>query len=137
MTYFVAYPKIQYTIAKVKYFQEEGHNAPPGFRKELLDNEHVGRIMETLVVRKSLYDLIGKYRTDLTTAEDVEWYARANDMNIPMAIIPKVLLHKRIHNANISLNASENNRNLLKALRLSINRKRNKECTHAQGSKTN
>ncbi len=73
----------------------------------------------------------------LTTAEDVKWYARANDMNIPMAIIPKVLLNKRIHNANISLNVSENNRKLLKALSQSINRKRNRESSHAQGSKKN
>jgi glycosyltransferase involved in cell wall biosynthesis len=124
VNYLIDHPKVQYTIAKVKFFLEPGHSPPSGFRKELLENDHIGRIMETLVVRKSLFDVIGKFRTDLTTAEDVDWYARANDQGIPMAIVPKVLLHKRVHDANLSLYTLENNRNLLKALRQSIKRKR-------------
>jgi glycosyltransferase involved in cell wall biosynthesis len=124
VNYLIDHPKIQYTIAKVKFFLEPGHSPPSGFRKELLENCHIGRIMETLVVRKSLFDVIGKFRTDLTTAEDVDWYARANDQGIPMSIIPKVLLHKRVHDTNLSLYTLENNRNLLKALRQSIKRKR-------------
>lgn len=127
VNYLIDHPKIQYTIAKVKFFLEPGHSPPSGFRKELLGNDHIGRIMETLVVRKSLFDVIGKFRTDLTTAEDVDWYARANDNGVPMAIIPKVLLYKRVHDANISLNVLVNNRNLLKALRQSIDRKRNRK----------
>lgn len=127
VNYLIDHPKIQYTIAKVKFFLEPGHSPPSGFRKELLENDHIGRIMETLVVRKSLFDVIGKFRTDLTTAEDVDWYARANDNGVPMAIIPKVLLYKRVHDANISLNVLVNNRNLLKALRQSIDRKRNRK----------
>jgi len=124
VNYLIDHPKIQYTIAKVKFFLEPGHSPPSGFRKELLENDHIGRIMETLVVRKSLFDVIGKFRTDLTTAEDVDWYARANDQGIPMAIVPQVLLLKRVHDTNLSLNTLENNRNLLKALRQSVKRKR-------------
>jgi glycosyltransferase involved in cell wall biosynthesis len=131
VNYLIDHPKVQYTIAKVKFFLEPGHSPPSGFRKELLENDHIGRIMETLVVRKSLFDVIGKFRTDLTTAEDVDWYARANDQGIPMAIVPKVLLHKRVHDANLSLYTLENNRNLLKALRKSIKRK------HGQASEKN
>ncbi len=118
------HPEIQYTIARVKFFLEADCNIPLGFRKELLENDHVGRIMETLVVRKSLFDAIGKFKPELSTAEDVDWYSRANDLKIPMAIIPKVLLHKRIHGTNISLNVDANNQNLLKALRQSVLRKK-------------
>lgn len=129
VNYLVNNPEIQYTIARVKFFLEPGCRIPPGFRKELLENDHVGRIMETLVARRSLFDLIGKFNPDLTTAEDVDWFARANDKDVPMTIIPKVLLHKRVHDTNLSMNVPTNNRDLLKALRRSIARKREREAT--------
>jgi len=116
-------PEIQYTVARMKFFLEQDQPIPAGFRPELLQGDHVGRVMETLVVRKSLFDDIGLFRTDLSTAEDVEWFSRANDHGIEMTVIPKVLLHKRVHNSNSSMTV-ENNRNLLKALRQSVHRKR-------------
>ncbi len=122
--YLLENPEVQYTIAKFIYFLEPGTISPAGFRKELLKGEHVGRIMETLVARKSVFEKVGKFDTGLNTAEDVDWYSRANDLQIPMAIIPRVLLHKRIHGRNISLNVDENNQNLLNALRQSVHRKK-------------
>ncbi len=124
VVYLLENPEVQYTIAKVKFFLEPGTIPPIGFRKELLEGEHVGRIMETLVARKSVLEEVGKFDTQLNTAEDVDWYSRANDLQIPMAIIPRVLLHKRIHGRNISLNVDANNQNLLKALRRSVHRKK-------------
>ncbi len=121
--YMIQHPEVQYTIAKFIYFLEPGSVSPAGFRKELLKGEHVGRIMETLVARKSVFEEVGKFDTQLNTAEDVDWYSRASDQQIPMAVIPKVLLHKRIHGTNISLNVDANNQNLLKALRQSVHRK--------------
>ena len=100
--YLLENPEVQYTIAKFIYFLEPGTISPAGFRKELLKGEHVGRIMETLVARKSVFEKVGKFDTGLNIAGDVDWYSRANDLQIPMAIIPRVLLHKRIHGRNIS-----------------------------------
>jgi glycosyltransferase involved in cell wall biosynthesis len=124
MSYMLDNPAIQYTISKIRYFLEPGATLPSGFRKSLLKETPVGRIMETLVARKEVFDGVGKFNTNLSTAEDVDWYARAADANIPMAIMPNVLLHKRIHGENISLDVSKNNQNLLKALRLSVRRKK-------------
>lgn len=125
VNYMVNHLEIQYTIARVKFFLEPGCPIPPGFRQELLENDHVGRIMETLVARKPLFDVIGKFDPDLTISEDVDWFARASDANVPMAVIPKVLLLKRVHDANLSLNAWLGHQDLLKALKKSIERKRN------------
>ena len=122
--YLLEHPEIHYVIARVQFFIEPGCAIPSGFRKELLEQDHVGRVPETLVARKRLFDTIGKFDPRLSTAEDVDWFARAHDCGVPMAVIPKVLLHKRIHDTNISLNVPENNRNLLQALKQSIDRKR-------------
>jgi glycosyltransferase involved in cell wall biosynthesis len=124
VNYLMEHPEIQYTIAMVKFFLEPGHEIPLGFKKEILQGQHVGRIMETLVARKSLFDAIGGFDSEMALAEDADWYARANDHKVPMAIIPEVLLHKRVHNANASSDAQTSNRELLKALKRSIERKK-------------
>lgn len=124
MSHLIAHPGIAYTIARVKFFLEDKNSIPAGFRPELLEGDHVGRIMETLVARKPVFELVGNFDTSLSTAEDVDWYSRAADRGVPMAVMPNVLLHKRVHDANLSINTLTNNQNLLKALRKSIRRKR-------------
>jgi glycosyltransferase involved in cell wall biosynthesis len=127
VNYLVEHPEIQYSVAKVKFFLEEGHSIPPGFRPELLEGEHMGYIMETLVARKTLFEVIGQLNERFSVAEDVDWFARAKDNKIPVAAIPEVLLHKRVHDTNLSLTSSVNNQNLLKILRTSIERKRHQQ----------
>lgn len=122
--YMIAHPEIEYVVAKVEFFLESGHLPPPGFRRELLQGSFVGKIMETLVVKKSLFSKIGLFSVDFNVGEDVDWFARANDAKIPMKTIDRVLLHKRVHDTNLSLNSKDNNKNLLTILRKSIERKR-------------
>lgn len=128
MSHMLAHPEIQYTVAKVKFFLEPGCSIPPGFRKELLENDHVGHIMETLVARRALFEAIGKFDPSLTISEDVDWFARAIDNDIPMTVLPRVLLLKRVHEVNLSLTTPAGHQYLLKALRRSIARKHNQEC---------
>jgi len=120
----VEQPEIQYTNTLMKYFLEPGHSIPRGFKTDLLQGAHTGRIMETLVARKSVFDIVGGFDGDMALAEDADWYARANDLKIPMAVIPAILLHKRIHNRNASADAATSNHELLKALKRSIARKK-------------
>lgn len=115
---------VQYVTGRVKFFAESGCPLPYGFRKELLDGDHVGHIMETLVARRTLFNRVGLFDRSLTTAEDVDWFNRARQMGIPTAVTPSVVLHKRIHGGNSSLNVVENNANLLRVLRNSMARKR-------------
>jgi len=122
--FLVEHPRVEYVTGRVKFFIEPGCPIPYGFRKELLDGDHVGHIMETLVARRTLFDRVGVFDCSLTTAEDVDWFNRARQMGIPTAATPAVVLHKRVHGGNSSLNVAENNANLLRVLRNSVARKR-------------
>jgi glycosyltransferase involved in cell wall biosynthesis len=126
VNYLLEHPDIQYTIAMMKYFREPGHEIPQGFRTELLERPHVGRIMETLLARRSLFAAIGGFDSAMALAEDADWYARASDGGVPMAVIPEVLLHKRLHDRNAASDAQTSCRELLKALKRSIDRKKNR-----------
>ena len=83
-------PEVQYTLARVKYFLEPGIDAPLGFRKELLVDDHVGYMMETLVARRALFDVVGRFNPDVSTAEDVDWFSRAKDHGVTSMTLPQV-----------------------------------------------
>ena len=129
VSYMQTHREVEYTIARVKFVLQPGFSVPPGFRRELLEGDHVGQLMETLVVWKSLFTRIGKFDPNLRTAEDADWYARANDARVPRAVLPQVLLIKRVHDENTSLNDPVGNQNLLTALKRSVDRKRSQEAT--------
>jgi glycosyltransferase involved in cell wall biosynthesis len=120
--YLVDDPSLQYVISRFKFFLEPGFAVPVGFKKELLEGDHLGRIPGTLLARRSLFDEVGVFNTDIAIAADVDWFVRAKDQGIPMGIVPEVLLHKRVHDANLSSNAEKNNQELLALLRQSISR---------------
>lgn len=117
-------PAVQFVTAHVKYFLEPGAAIPAGFRRELLDQEPVAHIMETLLARRAAFERVGLFDPALSTGEDVDWFARAKDWGVASAVVPRVLLHKRVHDENASLTTAENDRNLLLALKRSLERKR-------------
>lgn len=113
-------PKIQYVNALVKLFLEPGCALRIGYTEKSLNRAMVGRTPGTLVARKSVFDRIGRFSPDFVIGCDVEWFTRAKDNNIPMAIIPKVLLYKRLHNNNLSGSVHVNRQELFKILKKSI-----------------
>lgn len=125
--YMMNNPEIMFTNSLIKYFLEPGSEIPRGFRIELLEGSHPARIMENLVVRKEAFEKVGLFNTELSTAEDVDWYSRAQDLGVSNHLIDEVLLKKRIHGYNTSMNTAVNNMNLMKVLRSTLKRKRASE----------
>ena len=80
--------------------------------------------METLLTRREVFEIVGRFDVNYTTAEDVDWFARAKDLGLPMGSIPEALVYKRVHGANSSLTDSLNTRCVLRALRESIQRRK-------------
>jgi glycosyltransferase involved in cell wall biosynthesis len=120
----LAHPDCQYVVCRIRPFLEPGDKPPPGFRMELLQQEPPAYIMETLVVRKSVFAQVGLFNPELRTAEDVDWFARVFDHGIIGHVCDEVLVHKRIHQDNSSITDCESNRWIMSALRQSILRKR-------------
>lgn len=122
--YLVRNPDVQCTVAKARFVLEPGEPPPPGFRPEWLAGDHPAYIMETLVARRGAFETVGLFDPAFPTGEDVDWFARAKDSGISIALVPETLLIKHIHGTNISLTTPSGNQSLLLALRRSILRKR-------------
>jgi glycosyltransferase involved in cell wall biosynthesis len=103
--YFLDHPEIQYTLTHQQFFLEPGASIPTWFRKELLSDPHPGFVPSTLMARRSVFEKIGKFETRYSHASDSDWFFRASQAELPMAVIPEVLLQRRIHRENESSKA--------------------------------
>jgi glycosyltransferase involved in cell wall biosynthesis len=126
--YLRMHPACQYVVCHIHPFLEPGDTPPPGFRVELLQQEPAAYIMETLVVRRSVFAKVGAFSAALRTAEDVDWFARVFDHGITGYVCDQVLVHKRIHQGNSSIMDRESNQWIMSALRQSVLRKRGMAC---------
>jgi GT2 family glycosyltransferase len=118
-----SYPRVR-VVARAKLFLEPGSAIPPGFRAELLEGDHIAHIMETLLARRTAFDLVGGFDTRLSTAEDVDWFSRARDLGVRGGIVDRVLVYKRVHDGNLSLTDAASSRNLLEVVKRSLDRRR-------------
>lgn len=112
-------------IARFRFFVHPGFGIPTGFNPALLARDLVGRIPETLLVRREAFlASIGPFREGMPSAYDVEWFAKVAERRLPLPILPHVLLLKGLHAGNASGDAARNTRLLLDVLRQSLRRRR-------------
>lgn len=124
VSYLLDHPDVGYVLARQRIFLEPGTPRPAWLPLELLEHDHVGYFPGTLVARRRVFDHIGLYEPEAPPAESADWFARARDAGIPMAILPHVLLQKRVHDGNQSHDVDKVRKGVLHALKASIDRKR-------------
>ncbi len=127
VNYMLKNPEIYFTIAHFKYFLSPGVERPAWLRENLIKNQHADYSPSSLVARKGIFDAVGYFNREFKTGSDSDWFFRARDMNIPMAVINEVLLYRRVHNSNQSIHVSQAHTEMLKLIRESIHRKKYNE----------
>jgi glycosyltransferase involved in cell wall biosynthesis len=120
----LSHPDLGYTLTHQQFFLDPGATLPAWFRKELLASVHTGWVLGTLVVRRAVFETVGNFATAYSAANDSDWFFRAKAAGIPMAVVPELLLLKRIHGANDSGRSKEILSELLKVVKTSLDRQR-------------
>jgi glycosyltransferase involved in cell wall biosynthesis len=124
-----AHPEARCAIGHVQFFVEPGQEAPPSFKLDLLARPHVAYMPGALLAQRSLFDDIGFFTTTMAIANDIDWFALLKDRQVPIAIVPDVVIHKRVHSRNLSYSAADTpivNQEMIRALRQSIHRQRDR-----------
>jgi glycosyltransferase involved in cell wall biosynthesis len=118
-------PEVDYVTTLARFLVEPGLPLPPGFKPELLESDHVANMPSAVMIRRAALDAVGRFRTDLEVASDIDWFARVKDRSLTPAVVPEVLVHKRVHDRNFSYtHAQRLNGELLELLRGSVARQR-------------
>jgi glycosyltransferase involved in cell wall biosynthesis len=118
-------PELDYVIGHARHFLEPGMPMPPGLRPEILDVSLPAPMPGTVLARRAVVEAVGPFRTDYEIASDVDWFARLKDGGFRFEVVPEALVHKRMHDSNLShFQARTMNGEILALLRESIRRQR-------------
>lgn len=126
------HPQVGYVITRMHVILETGTEWPANLNREHYMQDPSCFLPSALLVRAAVFDQIGVFDVRYRIAEDSDWFLRAQDAGVPMAIVPQVLVHRRIHSSNLSHEKSATAETLA-AVRASIQRKRRlAELTQSQ-----
>lgn len=118
-------PEVAGAIGFAEFFLTPGQAPPSGMRPRLLEGEHVAQIPGALLVRREVFESVGRFDTSYKVAIDVDWFARVKDAGLELPPVPRVVLEKRFHSSNLSHTEPDNyHREMLRAMRDSAARQR-------------
>jgi GT2 family glycosyltransferase len=70
-----------------------------------------------MLIRRASFDRVGLFAEDLRVGEVVDWFSRARRAGLKHRLIPEVLVERRLHRHNTTLQAAHRRDYLLAAKR--------------------
>jgi glycosyltransferase involved in cell wall biosynthesis len=77
----------------------------------------------TMLISREAFDRVGPF-TDWQLGEFVEWYARAVDAGLETAMLPDVVLRRRVHAANLGVRLRDDRDEYARVLKAVLDRRR-------------
>jgi glycosyltransferase involved in cell wall biosynthesis len=82
-------------------------------------------LSSAMLIRREAFDRIGIFEEDRSISPEVDWFLRAKEAGLRVAMLPHVVYRRRIHTTNHNvIDSSEGNRARLLALKRSLDRRR-------------
>ena len=83
-----------------------------------------GRMPGAMLIARDAFDRVGLFDASLKLGEMFDWIARAEVARLAIASIEHIVLRRRIHGGNTSIRLKGDNKEYLKALKSSLQRRR-------------
>lgn len=87
----------------------------------------------TLLARRAVFERVGPLDESLRCGEDVDWFMRAREAGVSMAVLEQVLLYYRLHGANLTSTLQPRQVEYARVVKKLLDRRRDRA---AQGSDT-
>jgi len=120
---FASRPEIEYCFTLHRWFLDPGVSRPSWTKPEQFDQDNVAYVPSSMMLRAETMARVGGFDPSRTIGEDSDWFFRARDLGVAMAVVPEVLLLKRVHTANLTGQVSRSQRELLDIVHRSIQRR--------------
>jgi glycosyltransferase involved in cell wall biosynthesis len=108
--YLTAHPEVGCVLVGHETFLE------PGVERPAWAQDDSGVQPQSAMVRRGVIDEVGAFDPAFTFAEGMEWLSRMRSRGVGIAVLDKVLVDRRIHDANLSYERSEMRHHLLVAM---------------------
>lgn len=122
-----AAPDVHMVFGKVRHFRSPELDPEISHRFHCPAEEMPGINAASMLVRRTAFDRIGRFDTNLTLGEFLEWYARALDQGLQSLIIDEVILLRRVHSMNTGIQSKDSRQDYVRLLKAMLDRRRGGE----------
>lgn len=90
-------------------------------------NRMPGYCKGSMLIKKTSFSRIGFFSTRWEMGDFIEWYKRAKEKDLKTALIPEIVMKRRIHSHNMSLSRETGKKDYVRILKAAMDRSRKKE----------
>jgi glycosyltransferase involved in cell wall biosynthesis len=117
-------PNSLVVIGKTQFFKFDKINKQE--KIQIIADSQLFLNLGSAVFKKAAFTQIGLFDETLQYSEDVDWFNRARENNIPIVMHPEVVLLYQQHQNNMTRNKVASELKILKVLKQSLDRRRDK-----------
>jgi glycosyltransferase involved in cell wall biosynthesis len=124
MERFEARPELELCVGLLQNFwMDEVAEEGEGYRGTRMAGPLPGGL-QTLLVKKTVFERVGAFDARLRVAEDVDWFLRAREAGVVEEVLPRLLARRRLHLGNLTRGDLASRESLLRSMKASLDRRR-------------
>ena len=112
-------PDLDMVMGNVEQFRETGPDTPP-----VSLGIYDGYLKITVLVRRSALFRVGHFDPQWKTGDFIDWYIRATEVPLKMAMLSEVVARRRIHKTNMGIRERDVRSEYPRIMRLALERRR-------------
>ena len=120
--YLSEHPEVGCVLGRQEWIIEPGVE-PPALPRDPVFGESGGIQLVTAMIRRHVLEELGGFDVTYRYAEDRDLFVRLREHGVEVAVVPEVVLHKRLHGTNMTMNRPESHP-LLRSLKGKLDRER-------------
>jgi glycosyltransferase involved in cell wall biosynthesis len=116
------HPETGCVLGRQEWIVEDGVQAPE-LKRDPIFGELGGIQLVSAMFRRAVLDELGGFDPTYRYAEDRDLFVRMRERGVEIEVLPDVVLHKRLHGSNMTMNQPESHP-LLRSLKEKLERER-------------
>jgi glycosyltransferase involved in cell wall biosynthesis len=116
------HPETGCVLGRQEWIVEDGIE-PPELKRDPIFGELGGIQLVSAMFRRAVLDELGGFDPTYRYAEDRDLFVRMRERGVEIEVLPDVVLHKRLHGSNMTMNQPESHP-LLRSLKEKLERER-------------
>jgi glycosyltransferase involved in cell wall biosynthesis len=117
-------PELDLVFGLMEEFHSPDLTPAQRARLELRSEPRPGICRGAMLIRRESFARVGMFATDWAVGEFVEWYGRAMDAGLRSEVLDRVLVRRRLHQANSTLLRTDAHGDYVQVLRTTLARRR-------------
>lgn len=118
----IEHPEVGCVLGRQEWIIEEGVEAPH-LQRDPVFGDLGGVPMGSAMIRRGILEDLAGFDPTYRYAEDRDLFVRLREHGVEIAVLPEIVLHRRLHGTNMTLNPPDNHP-LLRSLRAKLERQR-------------